>query len=200
MEKLPDPDERDPEPDEGGPEDEDPEDGEFNPVGADAFDAVPEPVEEPALPAAADADAADFGAADFDAPDDVALEESGLLPEVEVVDLVDDEEAEGDVVLLRALLEPEDVPAPVGLLAPPGLNPDVLVSADALLPDFGTLDEAGLSPGFAPTFSAFRSMVTGRLDVPDEEDVLLLSGLSDEPDPLPPDEEVPPEDLLSVAI
>lgn len=61
-----------------------------------------------------------------------------------------------------------------------------------------------------PTFSAVRSIVTGRLpapdeapapeDEPDDEAVLLLPGLSEAPEPLPPDEDVPPEDFLSVAI
>ncbi|TYC53454.1 hypothetical protein FMN50_15235 [Rhodobacterales bacterium] len=60
--------------------------------------------------------------------------------------------------------------------------------------------DADVPPLLASTFSAFRSIVTGRLDAPAAEDALLASGLSDGPLPLPPEEDAPPEDLLSVAI
>ena len=76
---------------------------------------------------------------------------------------------------------------------PPGFDApaDVLLEAEP---------EAGfVSDGLAPTFSAVRSIVTGRLPLP-EEDVVLLPGLS-LPLALPlPDEDVPPGDFLSVVI
>lgn len=82
------------------------------------------------------------------------------------------------------------------------------LSDDAELPDFGTLDEElpvavladGVLPGLSATFSAFRSIVTGRLDPAAVDGLSLLPGLSEEPEPVPPEEDVPPEDFLSVAI
>ncbi len=62
------------------------------------------------------------------------------------------------------------------------------------------LPEAVVPPGLLAAFSAVRSIVTGRLPEPDVEEAALLPGLSEAPDPLPPDEDVPPEDFLSVAI
>ncbi|WP_434055036.1 MAG: hypothetical protein RDA78_09275 [Roseibium sp.] len=79
------------------------------------------------------------------------------------------------------------------------------VPADAAAPVLGTPevdDPVPVLPDFSFTFSALRSIVTGRF-APAPEPVDGLSpvpGLSAEPDPLPPDEDAPPEDLLSVAI
>ncbi len=87
-----------------------------------------------------------------------------------------------DAVL--ALLEAGLLSAP----APPGLAPPAEV-----------LEGEPEIPGLSPTFSAVRSMVTGRLDEPLEV-VELLPDLSEDPAPLPPEEDVPPEDFLSVAI
>ncbi|MEO9773185.1 hypothetical protein [Roseibium sp.] len=87
---------------------------------------------------------------------------------------------------------PEDAPAlPVlaAPLTPPGL--DVLPVAEGV-------------PGLAPTLSAVRSMVTGRLEDAVDDDAALLPGLSDPPDPAPSrppaDEDAPPEGFLSVVI
>ncbi|MCV0426150.1 MAG: hypothetical protein K5905_11805 [Roseibium sp.] len=193
MEKFPEPDERDPEPDEDVPVADDPDVDEVaEPFWVAEDDVELESEEASGFPAAVEAVA-------FGAVDDVALADAGLLPAVDVAVLAVDDEDAGDAEPLRAELEPGVLLLAV-LSIPTGLEPLDLASADALSPDFGTLDLDDALSGFAPTFSAFKSMVTGRLAVPDEEDVVLLPGLSDEPDPLPPDEDAPPEDLLSVAI
>jgi len=83
----------------------------------------------------------------------------------------------------EADVDPVDVEPPVA----PGLADPVDVAPGL-----------GVSPGLVSFFSAVRSMVTGRLPPPAEE--ALLPGLSLAPEPLPPDEDVPPEDFLSVAI
>jgi hypothetical protein len=74
-------------------------------------------------------------------------------------------------------------------------------------PDLGTLEEGAPAedepPALAPTFSAVRSIVTGRLELLVDEEVDALPGLSVGPLPPPPEEpeeDVPPEDFLSVAI
>lgn len=151
-------------------------------VFADPVELDPEPVEADGLPEADEP--VDLEAVEEDAPA-VVLVADVLLPEVD-----EDENEEGE----EGLLVPEDAC---------GLDASDLPSVEAEPPDFGTLaleaDDVPL-PAFASTFSAFRSIVTGRLDVPEEEDALLLSGLSDDPGPFPPEEEFPPEDFLSVAI
>ncbi|MES0812920.1 hypothetical protein ABLO27_25730 [Roseibium sp. SCPC15] len=143
----------------------------------------PDPVEADGLPEADDP--AGLEAVDEDAPEVAPLAE-GLVPDV---DEAVEEEGEEDLL----------VPVDACDFVSPGFP-----SVEAVLPDFGTLvleDEAVVPlPLFASIFSAFRSMVTGLLGVPVEEGVLLLSGLSDDPGPLPPEEEAPPEDFLSVAI
>ncbi|MEM8701686.1 MAG: hypothetical protein AAGF82_07660 [Pseudomonadota bacterium] len=87
------------------------------------------------------------------------------------------------------------------------------LSAEAVLPVLGIpvegeddAEEDGAPvpalPGFSSTFSALRSIVTGRFVAAPEpvDGFSVLPGLSAEPDPLPPGEDAPPEDLLSVAI
>ncbi|WP_298985369.1 hypothetical protein [uncultured Roseibium sp.] len=93
--------------------------------------------------------------------------------------------------------------APDGPL-PPVLEPVVGVLLAA--PVFGGV--AVLPADLASTFSAFRSMVTGRFELaedalalPDEDLAAPLSPEAPSPlDPLPPEEDVPSEDFLSVAI
>ena|GEM_PF-2438171 len=90
--------------------------------------------------------------------------------------------------VLPALVE-EDPPVedPLPEVEPPeGLEPE-----DAL-------PGVSVVPGLAPTFSAVRSIVTGRLGGAPEDDAGPLPGLSEAP--LPPEEEVPPGDFLSVVI
>lgn len=140
--------------------------------------------------------------ADVPAPD-------GFEAEVEVA----------DPAALAALLPAVDD----GVLAAPGFAA-VARALSCLLSAGFLADEAGLPvlgipddveedavdegepapelPGFSFTFSALRSIVTGRF-APDPvavDGLSVLPGLSAEPDPLPPDEDAPPEDLLSVAI
>ncbi|POF30460.1 hypothetical protein CLV41_10674 [Roseibium marinum] len=74
----------------------------------------------------------------------------------------------------------------------PGRGELVELADDAPLEDAADVGD----PGLELTFSASRSIVTGRLDAP--EDAEVVSGLPD--DPLPPEEDVPPEDFLSVVI
>lgn len=103
----------------------------------------------------------------------------------------------------RAVPEPgEDDPE-----LPPRVVPELPVEDDPVLPlvveppvepGLDVLEDALVLLDVEPTFSAVRSMVTGRLPAPAEE--ALLPGLSPVPEPLPPDEDVPPEDFLSVAI
>lgn len=101
------------------------------------------------------------------------------------------EDGEDDVDVPPTLAELADV----GVLpAPPGLG---VLLEDGLLDD--EVEDDAVSDGLAPTFSAVRSMVTGRFALP-EEDAVLLPGLSLPPVPLPPDEDVPPGDFLSVVI
>ncbi|MET1415787.1 hypothetical protein ABVF61_26190 [Roseibium sp. HPY-6] len=79
-----------------------------------------------------------------------------------------------------------------------GFLPGVVV-----LPVFGVLPDADPvadAPAFSFTFSAVRSIVTGRLEPVLVDGFALLPGLSVGPDPLPPEEDVPPEDFLSVVI
>ena len=96
--------------------------------------------------------------------------------------------------------EPDDVDAP-GRDVPELPVDELLVElVDGLAEDVvEELVEAGDGEDpacFASTFSAVRSIVTGRLDAP-----VVADGLSGLPeDPLPPEEDVPPEDFLSVAI
>lgn len=108
-------------------------------------------------------------------------------------------------------LEAPDEAGPAGLDALPVELPGELpaelpeeLPAEALpveeLPVEEPAADAAPLPGLASTFSAFRSMVTGRLDAAVPEAVLLLSGFSEDPLPFPPEEDVPPDDLLSVAI
>lgn len=124
--------------------------------------------------------------------DDVDVEEVAdappgrLAPEEEAVD---DVPPEGEL--------PGDLPAPVAE-APPGEDP--LPGAD---PPEGAEPEEALpdvpaAPGLAPTFSAVRSIVTGRFGGVPEDEAEPLPGLSEAP--LPPEEEVPFGDFLSVVI
>jgi hypothetical protein len=102
-----------------------------------------------------------------------------VLPEVVVFPV--------DVELLGAVV----LPIPPVLVAPAVVPPDPVVELEP--------EDGFVSVGLAPTFSAVRSIVTGRLLLP-EEDAVLLPGLSLPPVPLPPDEDVPPGDFLSVVI
>ncbi len=112
-----------------------------------------------------------------------------MLPELPV--LPDDVVFPADVELPDAVVPP----IPPVLVAPAVVPPDPVVALVVEL-----VPEAGfVSVGLAPTFSAVRSIVTGRLLLP-EEDAVLLPGLSLPPVPLPPDEDVPPGDFLSVVI
>ena len=85
--------------------------------------------------------------------------------------------------------------APAPYLVDPAEGP-----VEVEVPDLGTLVDGPVEdelPDLASTFSAVRSIVTGRLEpVVEEEDA--LPGLS--VGPFPPPEDVPPEDFLSVAI
>ena len=112
-----------------------------------------------------------------------------MLPELPV--LPDDVVFPADVELPDAVVPP----IPPVLVAPAVVPPDPVVALVVEL-----VPEAGfVSVRLAPTFSAVRSIVTGRLLLP-EEDAVLLPGLSLPPVPLPPDEDVPPGDFLSVVI
>lgn len=112
-----------------------------------------------------------------------------MLPELPV--LPEDVVFPADVELPDAVV----LPIPPVLAAPAVVPPDPVVALVVEL-----VPEAGfVSVGLAPTFSAVRSIVTGRLLLP-EEDAVLLPGLSLPPVPLPPDEDVPPGDFLSVVI
>lgn len=81
-------------------------------------------------------------------------------------------------------------------LEPPVVEPLVGEGRDELVEPVEAAEPVDVAPGFAALFSAVRSMVTGRLDVPEDEDG--LSGLPEVS--LPPEEDVPSEDFLSVAI
>lgn len=112
-----------------------------------------------------------------------------MLPELPV--LPEDVVFPADVELPDAVV----LPIPPVLVAPAVVPPDPVVALVVELePEVGFV-----SVGLAPTFSAVRSIVTGRLLLP-EEDAVLLPGLSLPPVPLPPDEDVPPGDFLSVVI
>ncbi|MCK7612478.1 hypothetical protein [Roseibium sediminicola] len=102
-----------------------------------------------------------------------------------------------------AVLEPEEGDPEL----PPRVDPELPVVGEPVLPlveeppaepGLEVLEDALVPLELEPIFSAVRSMVTGRLPAPAEE--ALLPGLSPAPEPLPPDEDVPPEDFLSVAI
>ncbi len=148
--------------------------------------------------------------------DDAGLLPYGLLEELVVEPLVDVAVGLPDalaVVRVEELPEdPNEDPVPVepgfvvaeddpegGTDVPPeeeGVLPGRAVLVELVEPvDEAPVDEAG-DAGFELTFSAARSIVTGRLEEP--EDAEGVSGLPD--DPLPPEEDVPPEDLLSVVI
>ena len=97
-----------------------------------------------------------------------------MLPELPV--LPDDVVFPADVELPDAVV----LPIPPVLVAPAAVPPDPVVALVVELEP-----EAGfVSVGLAPTFSAVRSIVTGRLLLP-EEDAVLLPGLSLPPVPLP---------------
>jgi hypothetical protein len=100
------------------------------------------------------------------------------------------------------LLSELSVFAPAPYLVEAGEGP-----VEVGVPDLGTLEEGAPPedelPALAPTFSAVRSIVTGRLELLVDEEVDALPGLSAGPLPPPPEEpeeDVPPEDFLSVAI
>jgi len=128
-----------------------------------------------------------------------------VSPDLLVADVADAELAlDADVPVVppgRLVLEPA---AADPLLAPGVLELPVEAGPEVpALPGFVEPVELSLeaAPDLAPTFSAVRSMVTGRFDGL-LEDADELPGLSDDPDPLPLplEEDVPPEDFLSVAI
>lgn len=153
-------------------------------------------------PGLADADEAD--AADAVVPDGFAE----LAPEVAVAEEEPADVAERGVASRLAPGVDPGVEAP-GLeeveLEPAGFVSAGFLSAGGVVPVLGTLvaaPEAPELPGFSFTFSAFRSIVTGRLEPALEalDGFAPLAGLSEEPLPLPPEEDVPPEDFLSVAI
>ena len=98
---------------------------------------------------------------------------------------------------------PVELPAlPVADLLSAPAPPVLALPADEPPEDVPVAEALGvepLAPCLASTFSAVRSMVTGRFDaLPDDAEE--LPGLSVDPDPLPLEEDVPPEDFLSVAI
>lgn len=199
----------------GGFENDDPE-GFAEEDGAADLAEVPEPD-------AVEADAADPVFAGRDAAEVAEEADGDGLPvpagadalALEVRAAEDGPVADADAADGAAVPVP-DLPA-VEAVAPaaPGFAPVVLefsglvsadfLSADAAAPVLGIPevdDPVPVLPGFSFTFSALRSIVTGRF-APAPEPVDGLSpvpGLSAEPDPLPPDEDAPPEDLLSVAI
>jgi len=199
-------------------------------VEAAGFDVLVEDVAEDGLPPVADADAApveDPAEADADPADGVEAEDvpgfeevdeeavllSAVLPSLGEVFEAGEEEApeaapeveeEDAGFAVPALAEEEDdEEAPLAGLSEGADDAPVVPGFEPLAADVGAVEvllSSELS-GFVPTFSAFRSMVTGRLEDPPEEDVLSLSGFSEDPEPFPPDEEdAPPEDFLSVAI
>ncbi len=161
------------------------------------------PVPEDVFPAAGSGFAAPAGAvvpeeppvevadAGFDAEDGEAVE----VPFAEEKEDEEVEEAEVEEEGVAALLRAPAGEAVEEVLLPAGLEPG---SVDPGLPEapveeaLAEEEPAGVAaPGFASTFSAVRSMVTGRFDdVEDEGGVAPC--LSDAP--------LPPEDLLSVAI
>jgi hypothetical protein len=100
------------------------------------------------------------------------------------------DEPDADVLPAFAPVLPEDVPAVEELLPEPWL-PDADEPV-AVLPD------VPVAPGLESTFSAVRSMVTGRFGGLLEDEPEPLPGLSEAP--LPPEEDVPPGDFLSVVI
>ncbi len=157
------------------------------------------PVLAAVLPAAdADADAGLEALVEDAVPEEVAPEE--VAEELADADLEADAVEEGVADGLRAV--PEEADGVALLLAGLEALEVALLAAGSEVAGLldGLAEDASLeveAPGFSPIFSAFRSIVTGRLDdVEDEEGV--LPGLPDVP--LPLEEDVPPEDLLSVAI
>lgn len=144
---------------------------------------------------------------DFGAPDCADVPAPGVFAEVDVPAAA----AAAVPVVPAAVLLPVEVLVPGAPgFAPVGRVLSCLLSAgfgsdDAVAPVLGMPDDgapAPALPAFSFTFSALRSIVTGRFaPAPDAVDGLSpLPGLSAEPDPLPPDEDAPPEDFLSVAI
>ncbi|WP_415715188.1 hypothetical protein [Roseibium sp.] len=86
----------------------------------------------------------------------------------------------------------------------PAFDPKEDDVEDPVAPVLGTpeadLPSVDALPVLPATFSAVRSMVTGRLEPVCEEVGEVLPDLSPGPFPSPPEEDVPPEDFLSVAI
>ncbi|WP_421980009.1 hypothetical protein [Roseibium sp.] len=192
----------------GGVENDDPEGfAEEDVVDVDLADALaPDEAEADVAPAPVLAvrGALEDAGVDFGAPDCADVPVPGVL-------------VEDDVPAGAAAAAPAAVLLPVEVLVPgaPGFAPvgrvlSGLLSAgfgsdDAVAPVLGIPEDgepAPALPAFSFTFSALRSIVTGRFALaPDAVDGLSpLPGLSAEPDPLPPDEDAPPEDFLSVAI
>ncbi|MHA7776226.1 hypothetical protein [Roseibium sp. M-1] len=89
----------------------------------------------------------------------------------------------------------EDVPPGEELLPEPELPEPEL--PEAVEPEV-VLPAVPAASDLASTFSAVRSMVTGRFGGVPEDELDPLPGLSEAP--LPPEEDVPPGDFLSVVI
>ncbi|PVB61524.1 hypothetical protein DCO57_11850 [Labrenzia sp. 011] len=170
-----------------------------------------EPVGRELAPEAVPVEDAGFEAVP-DALDAVPEAELADDAEVEVPEAEDETEDEGLAPgVLPVVLRPAELPA-VPVPVTPGFadaaedpegGTDVVPEEVAELPGRGDFPDPAwedppgeAAPGFGLTFSAARSIVTGRLDAPGDADV--VSGLPG--DPLPPEEDVPPEDFLSVVI
>lgn len=113
-------------------------------------------------------------------------------------------EAVPELPVVRVEPKP-DVPGPVPVDEPLVPVPPGFAVVDEVLPVEELLPVAPDAPGLPPTFSAVRSMVTGRFPLAEDEeldDEDDAPGLSVGPDPLPapPDEDAPPEGFLSVVI
>lgn len=142
----------------------------------------------------------------------LVVEERGLVeddeaPVVERALLGDDFAVDEDNGAVLLFSPEEDVDAAAGLagsgFALSGFKSEGFLPGVAALPVLGVLLDAGPAPdvpGFSFTFSAVRSIVTGRLAPALVEGFAPLPGLSVGPDPLPSEEDVPPEDFLSVVI
>ncbi|MEO1114174.1 MAG: hypothetical protein AAFY05_17635 [Pseudomonadota bacterium] len=165
------------------------------------FGAPDDPADVFAAPACADAPAPDVPAPDvFEAEVDVADPVAPAAPLPAVDEPVDDgvPAAPGFAAVVRGL----SCLLSAGFLSDEAGLPVLGIPDDVEEDGVDDGEPAPELPGFSFTFSALRSIVTGRFaPAPEAVDGLsVLPGLSAEPDPLPPDEDAPPEDLLSVAI
>ncbi|MBN9673994.1 hypothetical protein [Roseibium aggregatum] len=170
------------------------------------FAALVEDVDDDGLLLVADAEPAD----EVEVEDIPGVDEALLLLSTDLLSAVlFTEVLVSDGEIFGVVEEAEDfaAPAPVEAeAAVPAALPDDAPDVSGFVPLAEDVDPVELLssvalPGLASTFSAFRSMVTGRLEEPAVEDDLPVSGLSESPGPLPPaEDDAPPEDFLSVAI